>query len=332
MKVIISIVFVILCFTAIGTAQKMQFYSGFVAGRPIHLMMQQEVDGEVNGYCLDVTRRVRYEIEGIYNSLGHYYEIQCQDPNANFRFLFMRASTAKEGKLEGIYYGLQIRGFFDMQLQQQGNFNGSRTVEMVNGLYPQIYDDLGDVSLHPMVPFQQDLNSGLFYLNENSPIYLPSGLLLEGRKINEFQNVRVKFRDWQLKTEEGTKELQLQYQIITYFPQLIALVVVHEKEQKGNTLQEKFSFLLYQQNTDQSWVNITAEKTVGDDFLSRMQAKTQKAKFSKTKTYFSIETAGEGVLLNLNTPRITLNIPDESLSSAVLSMQWQWTDKGLILK
>lgn len=314
-------------------AQKMQMYNGFVAGRPLQLVIHKAKDNRIEGYALDVNKKERYEIEGYYNAMGHYYRIKSLTPESNFRFLSMRASAKNANKLEGIYYGDQIRGFFDLQLQLKGNFNTDRTTSVVNSLYARVFQELGCKQQHQNQPFKQDLNTGLFYLDKGKGLYLPSGLLLDGREIYEFQNVRVKFRDWNLKTDDFQESLNLQFQVITYFPKLTVLVVVHEKseELKGDSLiTESFSFMLYEQKTDGSWQNITKEKAIGQDFLKRMQAKTAKADFEQGTNYFRVKTNGGGVLLNLNTPRTTLSIPDEDQTSKVVTLQWQWRDKGLI--
>ncbi len=317
-------------------AQKMEVYYGILAGKPLYVVLDQDQLGKTKGYAINTNEKKRFELEVAYNFLGHFWTIHCADPRSNFRFLTMRLAPNVFGKLEGNYYGEGIHGFFELRLQTQINPPVEQTVGFVNTLYPVLQESLGLPSYREGLPFIQDLNTAAFYLDQGADAYFPSGLLLGEREVLEFQNVKVRFKDWTVSTLDYEAALGFEFQLITYFPSMIVLAIVHEKRRDLNadsTLEESFHLFLFEQQNDKSWRNTTMQRIVGkEDFVARMQERAPEAKFEMGADHFSIHTEGDGVKMHLSTPRIMLHLPTVHQTSGKKSLTWQWHNEGLIFK
>lgn len=289
-KIYFSCCFLLLSLWA--KAQYYEVYKGILGGEPMELIWTEKADGQLEAYYIDINRRQRFPLVGEYHQEGQYWSFESQESPQSWR-LFLRARWGQKGRLDGIYYREdKLRSFADMRQQNASKRNPEQLIEAVNGIYRDFLAQNNLPQRQTDLPFSQDEQTGIYFLAENEPTPLPSGLSLAGREMQRYQAMQVFFDDF---SGDG-KKLSLYFQVLTYYPNMQLMVWAEEQNENGQTL----TLGVYQQNR-RNW-ELTKDVLQEKSWAELAERLPKGAKISKKGAFYQLELGQNPLQIDLGTP------------------------------
>jgi hypothetical protein len=148
----------------------------------------------------------------------------------------------------------------------------------------------------------------------------------------EYGNVRTVFQNAAWGTNSDFYECILHYQVLTYFPSQILLVVAEEKigkinKQGDSSLTHIFRFAVYEKtetvkNGPEFWKNIS-KKVFPANALETLSSRLSEGRYEFTDNYLQMQFPRKGKLA-CNTPRSLLLLPKLTAENEYMNFVLTW--------